>query len=146
MRKPLMKVLAFGVARSQEAETFFKEWAPQVDDPAIQALFAQLAAAERGRTEMLSRMVPEEMVRAAGDVRDVLDLPDLLVDIKMPRRSTLGQAIRTVVQRKGATAVLYERIAQLGGVACSFFRAMAEEDRQTICQLEEYAKQIPSRE
>ena len=141
MRNPLQKALDFAVARSQEAEALFKEWAPRVDDPEIQGLFAELAAAERGRTEMLSRMIPEEMTARAGEVPE---LADLLVHLKAAPRPTLEKALGVAIRRKGVTAALYDRIAGLEGVACSFFRAMADEDRRAVRALEAYAERLAS--
>ena len=141
MRNPLQKALAFAVARSQEAEALFKEWAPRVDDPEIQALFAELAAAERGRTEMLSRMIPEELTARAGEAPE---LAELLVDLKAAPRPTLEKAIGVAIRRKGVTSALYDRIAGLEGVACSFFRAMADEDRRAVRALEAYAERLAS--
>ena len=141
MRNPLQKALDFAVARSQEAEALFKEWAPRVDDPEIQGLFAELAAAERGRTEMLSRMIPEEMTARAGEVPE---LADLLVHLKAAPMPTLEKAIGVAIRRKGVTAALYDRIAGLEGVACSFFRAMADEDRRAVRALEAYAERLAS--
>lgn len=139
MRNPLQVALDFAVARSQEAEALFKEWAPRVDDPEIQALFAELAAAERGRTEMLSRMIPEELTARAGEAPE---LADLLVDLKAAPRSTLEKALSVVIRRKGVTAALYDRIARLEGEACSFFRAMADEDRRAVRVLEAYVERL----
>lgn len=139
MRNLLRKALDFAVARSQEAEALFKAWAPEVDDPEIQALLAELAAAERGRTEMLSRMSPSELT---ASVDDTAEMADLLVDIKAPRRPTLEEAIDLAIRRKGVTATLYERIAGLDGEACSFFRAIAEEDRRAARALGSFAKRL----
>ncbi len=139
MRDPLQKALDFAVARSQEAEALFKEWASKIDDPEIQALLAGLAAAEHGRTEMLSRMVPEELT---GHVGGTSGLADLLVDIKAPRRPALAKAIDVAIRRKRVTAVLYDRLAGLEGEACSFLRAMADADRRAVDALEEYASRL----
>ena len=143
MRNPLQVALDFAVARSKEAEALFKEWAPRVDDPEIQALFAELAAAERGRTEMLSRMIPEELAARAGEAPE---LADLLVDLKAAPRPTLEKAIGVAIRRKGVTAPLYDRIAGLEGEACSFFRAMADEDRRAVRTLEAYAERLVASE
>lgn len=139
MRDPLQKALDFAVARSREAEALFKEWAPKVDDPETQALLAGLAAAERGRTEMLSRMIPEELV---GRVGDAPRLADLLVDVKTPRRPTLAKAIDVAIRRKGVTAAFYDRLAELEGEACSFFHAMADADRRAADALGKYADRL----
>jgi rubrerythrin len=139
MRNPLQVAIDFAVARSQEAEALFKEWAPRVDDPEIQAMFAELAAAERGRTEMLSRMIPEELTARSGESPE---LADLLVDIKAASRPTLEKAISVAIRRKGVTVALYDRIAGLKGEACSFFRAMADEDRRAVRALEAYVERL----
>lgn len=139
MRNPLQKVLDFAVARSQEAEALFKAWAPEVNDSEIQALLAELAAAERGRTEMLFRMSPEEL---AGSVDERAEMADLLVDIKAPRRPTLEKAIDLAIRRKAVTATLYERVAELDGEACSFFRSMAGEDRRASRALSAFAERL----
>ncbi len=139
MRNPLQVALDFAVASSQEAEDLFKKWAPKVDDPEIQALFAELAAAERGRTEMLSRMTPEELTARAGEVPELVDL---LVDLKAAPRPTLEKAISVAIRRKGVTTALYDRIAGLEGEASSFFRAMADEDRRAVRSLEAYVERL----
>lgn len=139
MRNPLQVALDFAVARSQEAEDLFKEWAPRVNDPEIQALFAELAAAERGRTEMLSRMTPEELTARACEAPELVDL---LVDIKAAPRPTLEKAISVAIRRKGVTAALYDRIAGLEGEGSSFFRAMADEDRRAMRALEAYVERL----
>jgi len=139
MKSPLARVLDFAVARSKEAHAFFKVWTPQEEGPEIQALFTQFAAAERGRVEMLSRMIPDELV---GKTVDVSGLSDCLVELKEPPRLTRLEAVRLAIQRKHRIADLYDRIAKLEGEACSFFHAMAEEDRRTMCALEEYAKRL----
>ncbi len=139
----LQAALDFSVARSREAEALFKKWAPRVEDPEIQALFAELAAAERGRTEMLSRMNPDELAPRAGEVPD---LADLLVDVRTAPRSTLEKTIFAAIRRKEITASLYERIARLEGEACSFFRAMAEEDRRSARALEACVARLARRE
>ena len=133
MRNPLEVALDFAVARSREAEALFKEWAPRVDDPEIQAMFAELTAAERGRTEMLSRMTPEELTACSGEVAELVEL---LIHIKAAPRPTLEKAISVAIRRKGVTAALYDRIAGLKGEACSFFHAMADEDRRAVRALE----------
>ena len=139
MRNPLQVALDFAVARSQEAEALFKEWAPRVDDPEIQALFAELAAAERGRTEMFSRMTPEELTSRAGESPG---LADLLVDVKAAPRPTLDKAVSVAIRRKGVAVALYDWIARLDGEASSFFRALADEDRRAVRALEAYAKRL----
>jgi hypothetical protein len=146
MRNPMQKVLDFAIDRSREAEAFFKTWAPKVDGPENQALFAELAATERGRTEMLSRTVPEEMIARGREAPDDRELADLLVDVKAAPKPTLGEAIRLAVRRKVVTAALYDRIARLEGEACFFFRAMANEDRRGIRELETYARRIAADE
>ncbi len=139
MRDPLKKALNFAMARSREAETLFKEWAPKTGDPEFQALLAGLAAAERGRTEMLSRMIPEELT---GGFVEVPELADLFVDIKAPRRPTLAKAIDVAIRRKAVTADFYDRLAGLGGEACSFFRSMADADRRAAAVLGKYADRL----
>jgi rubrerythrin len=141
MRNPLQVALDFAVARSREAEALFKEWAPRVDDPEIQALFAELAAAERGRTEMFSRMAPEELTARAGESPE---LADLLVDVKAARRPTLDKALSVAIRRKGVMVALYDRIARLEGEASSFFRALADEDRRAVRALEAYVERLAS--
>jgi rubrerythrin len=142
MRNPLQKVLDFAMASSREAEAFFKAWAPEVDGPETQALFAEWAATERGRTEMLSRIVPEEMIVRGREAPSAPELADLLVDIKAASKPPLEEAIRLAIQRKGVTATLYDRVARLEGEACFFFRSMANEDRRAIRELEAYARRI----
>jgi len=142
MRNPLQTVLDFAVARSREAEVLFKTWAPEVEDTETQALLAELVAAERGRTEMLSRMSPEELIGAADEIPQ---MADLLVDVKAPRRVTLEAAVELAIRRKGVTTALYERVAELGGEACSFFRAMADEDRRAVRALGAVAERLAAR-
>ena len=139
MRDPLQVALDFAVARSQEAEDLFKEWAARVDDPETQALFAELAAAERGRREMLSRMTPEELTARAVEAPG---LGDLLVDFKTTPRPTLEKAVSVAIRRKAITAALYDRIARLEGEASSFFRATADEDRRAVRALEACMKRL----
>lgn len=139
MSNPLQNVLDFAVARSREAEVFFKEWAPGVNDPEVRELFAEVVAGERGRTEMLSRMIPEEMIASGGEVPDVADW---LIEVEAVEEPMLRKAVRVAIRRKCVTASLYERIARLEGEACSFFQAMADEDRRTICDLEAYAERL----
>jgi len=139
MRNPLQVALDFAVARSQEAEALFKEWAPRVRDPEVQALFAQLAAGERGRVEMLSRMIPEELAPPGGET---FGLTDLLVHPKTVRHPTLEKTVRLAIRHKEVSASLYERIAGFDGEACSFFRAMADADRRAMRALEAYADRL----
>ena len=139
MRNRLQRVLDFAVARSQEAEALFKAWAPQVEEEETQALLSELAATERGRTEMLSRMVPGEV---AGNVDEAPEFGDLLINVKAGRTSNLAKAIDLAVQRKSVTATLYERVGELDGEAGPFFCAMAAEDRKAIHALEAFAERL----
>jgi len=139
MRNPLQTVLDFAVARSGEAEALFKTWASEVVGAEAQALLAELAATERGRTEMLSRMSPEELT---GTADETVEVAELLVNVRAPRRVTLGVAIDLAIRRKDVTAALYERVAELGGEACSFFRAMADEDRRAARALGAIAERL----
>ena len=139
MRDPLRKVLEFAVARARESEALFKEWAPRVGERETQALLSELAAIERGRTEMLSRMAPAEIACATTEASD---LGDLLIDIKAGRTTTLAKAIGLAIRRKVVTAALYDRVGALGGEAGPFFRAMAKEDRTAISDLEAFAERL----
>ncbi len=139
MRDPLQKVLDFAMARAREAEVLFKEWAPQVEDRETQAFLSELAATERGRTEMLSRMAPAEIARATTEVSG---LGDLLIDIKAGRLTTLAKAIDLVIRRKSVTAALYDRVGALDGEAGPFFRAMANEDRTAVAALKAFSERL----
>ena len=139
MRNLLQRALNFALTRSQEAEAQFKAWASRTGDPEFHALLAGLAAAERGRAEMLSRMIPEELT---GRIEEPTELAALLVDVKEPRSPTFEQAIDAAIRRKGITAALYDGLAGLEGEAGSFFRAMADADRRATFALSEYAARL----
>lgn len=133
MHDPLQAVLDFALGESKQAEALFCALVSMVGDPDVQALFAQRTAAERGRTEMLSRMTPQELAPAAADIPD---LAELLIFARLAPTPTLDSAVRAAIERKTVTAALYDRIALLRGEACSFFLAMAAEDRRTVQTLE----------
>jgi len=138
MRDQLQWALDFAVAKEREAEAFYKRWAGEVDDPAVKALFAELAAAERGHMEILSRITPDELLgrrRADGPAPD-LEFSELLIDVFPSSEMTVSDAMRLAVQREQVSVALYERLAEFGGEARPLMTALAAEERRHRARLE----------
>jgi len=149
MRDRVQHALDFAVAKEREAEAFYKRWAAQVIEPAVKALFAELAAAERGHMEMLSRIMPEDLIGRAASGWDEADrgLSDLLVDVRPSAETDLQTAILLAIQREEVAIALYQRLAELGGEAGPLFRALAgEERRHRQCLEAEHDRRTPAKD
>ena len=143
MNEKLREALDFAIAKEKEAEAFYKEWAGKVKSPAVEAVFAELAATEHGHREMLSRITPDEVVaRDTGEPAD-LDLSGHLVDIVASEGMSIQEAMIVAMKREESAVALYERLAGLGGEASSLFAALAREERKHKGQIEaEYDEHI----
>ncbi len=143
MTDKLREALDYAIAKETEAEAFYKEWAAKVKNPAVEAVFAELAATEHGHMEMLSRITPDEIVaRDAGEAMQ-LDLSEHLVDVEARENMTVQEAMILAMKREEGAVALYERLAQLGGEASSLFTALANEERKHKGQIEaEYDEHI----
>ena len=143
MNEKLREALDFAIAKEKEAEAFYKEWAAKVQNPAVEAMFAELAATEHGHMEMLSRITPEEIV--AGDTGEPvdLDLSEHLVEVEASEKMSIQEAMILAMKREEGAVGLYERLAALGGEASSLFTALANEERKHKGQIEaEYDEHI----
>jgi rubrerythrin len=143
VNEKLREALDFAIAKEKEAEAFYKTWAAKVQNPAVEAVFAEMAATEHGHMEMLSRITPEEMVaRDTGEPAD-LDLSEHLVEIEAAEGMSVQEAMILAMKREESAVALYERLATLGGEAASLFTALANEERKHKGQIEaEYDEHI----
>jgi len=139
----LREALDFAIAKEKEAEAFYEEWAGKVKSQAVEAMFTELAATERGHVEMLTRITPEEIVaRDVGEPVD-LDLSAHLVDVAASEGMSVQEAMILAMKREEAAVALYERLAGLGGEASSLFAALANEERKHKGRIEaEYDEHI----
>ena len=143
MQDKLQKALDFAVAKEREAEAFYKEWSRKATNPGVKALFAELAATERGHMEILSRITRNEMTARNGEPVDDLGLAELLADVKATAKMGLQEAMILAMKREEVSVALYERLADFGGEAESLLRALAREERRHKARLEaEYDEQI----
>ena len=143
MHRELKKALEYAVRKEREAEAFYKKWAAVAQNPAVVALFAELAATERGHVEMLSRVAPSEVIASLTEGSKDLGLSDLLTEIEASKGMSIQEAMILAMKREEASAALYDKLAQLRGEAQSLFEALAKEERKHKRQLEaEYDEQI----
>ena len=136
MRDQMRKALDFAIAKEQEAEAFYKEWSAKAKQPAVQALFAELAGIEHGHMEILSKITPEEMVGSADADVTKLALSDLLVDVRASPNLTLQEAMIVAMKREEGAVKLYTRLAEMNGEAKSLFEALAKEEGRHKAKLE----------
>ena len=136
MRDQMRKALDFAIAKEQEAEAFYKEWSAKAKQPAVQALFAELAGIEHGHMEILSKITPEEMVGSANADVTKLALSDLLVDVSATPNLTLQDAMIVAMKREEGAVKLYTRLAEMNGEAKSLFEALAKEEGRHKAKLE----------
>ena len=136
MRDQMRKALDFAIAKEQEAEAFYKEWSAKAKQPAVQALFAELAGIEYGHMEILSKITPEEMVGSANADVTKLALSDLLVDVSATPNLTLQDAMIVAMKREEGAVKLYRRLAEMNGEAKSLFEALAKEEGRHKAKLE----------
>ena len=136
MNNKLREALDFAIAKEQEAEAFYKEWAAKVDSSAVQQLFDELAATEHGHMETLSRITPEEMVAVDSGQQVDLNLSDVLVEVGASEDMSIQEAMILAMKREEGAVALYERLASLGGDAASLFTALANEERKHKQRLE----------
>ncbi len=143
MKDPLQKVLSFAVAREQEAEAFYKDWAQRTVDPAVRVLFGELGAREHGHWQLLAHITPKDLVAQPHQAAD-LAMAEGLVEIKARAGMTLQQALVVAMKREEASARLYERLAEFGGESAPLFRFMANEEREHKRKIEMvYAEGTP---
>lgn len=143
MRDPLRKALDFAIAKEKEAEAFYKEWAQAAEDPAVHALFAELAGSEHGHMEILSNITPEEIIRRHDSSTGDLGLSELLIDVTAAADLNLQEALIVAMRREETAVRLYTRLAEFGGEARSLFEALAKEERRHKSKLEaEYDEHI----
>ena len=136
MRDQMRKALDFAIVKEQEAEAFYKEWSEKAKQPAVQALFAELAGVEHGHMEILSKITPEEMA-GSGDAAVIeLALSDLLVDVSASPNLTLQEAMILAMKREESAVKLYSRLAEMNGEAKSLFEALAKEEGRHKAKLE----------
>ena len=129
MKDPLQKVLSFAVAREQEAEAFYKDWAQRATDPAVRLVFGELGAAEHGHWQLLAHITPKDLVARSQQATDSA-IAEELVEIKARAGMTLQEALVVAMTREEASACLYERLADLGGESAALFRSLANEERE----------------
>lgn len=143
MRDPMRKALDFAIAKELEAEAFYKEWAEKAKDPAVHALFAELAGVEHGHRQMLLRITPEEMVeRGRTPVTDA-DLSDVLVDIDASASLSVQEAMIVAMKREQGAVNLYRRLSEFGGKTKPLFEALAKEEQRHQSKLQaEYDQHI----
>jgi rubrerythrin len=135
--------LDFAIEKEKEAEAFYKEWAAKVENPAVVALFAELAATEHGHFEMLSHITPEDLPAGLTAEAADLGLSDQLVGIKASPGIGVQEAMVLAMKREEAAAALYDKLARLGGETRSLFEALANEERRHKQKLEaEYDEEI----
>jgi len=143
MRDPMRKALDFAIAKEKEAEAFYKEWAQAAKDPAVHALFAELAGSEHGHMEILSNITPEEIIRRHDTTTGDLGLSELLIDVAAAPDLTLQEALIVAMKREETAVKLYTRLAEFGGEAQSLFEALAKEERRHKIKLEtEYDEHV----
>jgi len=136
VNEKLRKALDFAIAKEREAEAFYKEWAAKVDNPAVEALFAELAGIEHGHMEMLSRITPDEIFAKNAGPQPDLKLSEFLVEADAGEDLTIQEAMILAMKREERAAALYERLAALGGEAASLLAALAREERKHKSRLE----------
>ena len=143
MRDQLRKALDFAIAKEEEAEAFYKEWAQTAKDPTVRALFAELAGVEHGHRAILSSITPEEMAAQKDAPTGDLGLSDLLADVAARPDLTLQEAMIVAMKREEAAVRLYLRLAEFNGEARSLFEALAKEEGRHKAKLEtEYDEHI----
>ena len=143
MHEELKQTLDFAIEKEREAEAFYKEWAAVVENPAVVALLAELAATEHGHVEMLSRITPDDLVASHTGEEADFKLSDLLVEVEAWEGMSVQEAMILAMKREESSAALYDELARLGGEAQSLFEALANEERKHKRQLEtEYDEEI----
>jgi len=139
----LQRVLDFAIEKEREAEAFYKEWAAKVRNPAVVALFAELAATEHGHAEMLAHLTLDDLGEQAAAGTGDLGLSDRLVDVEASEGMGVQEAMVLAMKREEAAAALYDELARLGGETQSLFEALAAEERTHKGRLEtEYDEQV----
>jgi rubrerythrin len=128
MQDELQKTLDFAIAKEEQAEAFYREWAEKAQLPAVTSLFTELASVERAHAEKLRNATASSWV-AGPDAPQDLKLSDLLVEIEASPAMSLQEAMIIAMKREEAAVELYERLATLGGDAQPLFRALADEER-----------------
>jgi len=131
----LKEALDFATRKEREAETFYRTWSSQASNPVVKKLFSELAEAERGHAEKLSRITPEDLI-AQGDAPPDLRLSDYLVAVEPQTGMSLQDALIIAMKREETAVALYERLSQLPGNVQSLFVALAQEERRHKCLLE----------
>ena len=127
MNDTLKEALEFATTKEREAEKFYRTWVNQASNPAVKALFSELAETERGHAEKLSRIAPEDLI-AQGRTLSDLGLSDYLVEVEPQPGMSLQDALILAMKREEASAALYERLSQFGGNAQSLFAALVQEE------------------
>ena len=143
MNDELQRVLDFAIEKEQEAEAFYKEWAAKVKNPAVVALFAELAATEHGHAEMLAHLTLDDLGERATAGSSDLGLSERLVDVEASEGMGVQAAMVVAMKREEAAAALYDELARLGGETQSLFEALAAEERAHKGRLEaEYDDEV----
>ena len=143
MTEELQRVLDFAIEKEQEAEAFYKEWAAKVKNPAVVALFAELAATEHGHAEMLAHLTLDDLGERATAGSSDLGLSERLVDVEASEGMGVQAAMVVAMKREEAAAALYDELARLGGETQSLFEALAAEERAHKGRLEaEYDDEV----
>jgi rubrerythrin len=145
MKDPLQKVLSFAVAREQEAEAFYKDWAQRTVDPAARVLFGELGAREHGHWQLLAHITPKDLVARPHQAADPA-IAEGLVEIKARAGMPLHEALVVAMKREEASARLYERLAEFGGESAPLFRSLASEEREHKRKIETVHDELISRE
>ncbi len=139
----LTEALDFAIAKEKEAEAFYTEWAGKAKNSAVQKLFTELAATERGHAETLERVVPEELIAEDAGDRTDLNLSELLVDVEAREGMSVQEAMIVAMKREEGAEALYDRLAGLGGAAGALFKRLAVEESEHKRRLEaEYDEHI----
>lgn len=128
MKDRLQRVLDFAVAKEREAEAFYKEWAQRVVDPSVHALFAELAATERGHWEILRHVMPHDIVSPSAEVPPDEEIARWLVELPATTDLSIREAVDVAIRRKDAAALLYGRLERLGGETSALLHALKSEE------------------
>lgn len=126
------RLLDRAAARAREAEAAYKRWARTDAAGMHGSLFAALGAAERDHWEMLAHIAPGDLPAPSGAESELGDGAALRPLPPEPTRDGLLAA----AAREALCALLYDRLADLGGETQTLFRSFAEEERRHVARIE----------
>ncbi len=132
----LQRALDFAVAREQEAEAFYKEWARTVTSETLRVMLGDLGAAEHDHGQMLAHITPADLLAKRRDRSQEPRVANELVQVEAPPKPSLDEVFAVAVRRKKIAAALYDRFAEWGGEVAPLFRALASDERSHQVRLE----------